>query len=91
MAKKTSRGGKRILSLIFHLVVLVSMVIAYDRVRAVFAERKTGQAPLPKNTQTDGKQKNTKDKVAPRGTSMEDLMSAKKKKELEKAKPETDK
>jgi hypothetical protein len=51
MAKKVKvkkKGSKRLLSLIFHLVVLVMMVYLYDTARAML-----GKAPLPPPPKVD--------------------------------------
>jgi hypothetical protein len=107
MAKKMSKGGKRLLSLLFHLAVLVGMVAAYDAGRAFLAapenaeaaseatdgktDKKTGSKPAasskpapnskPTSKQVTGKLKETEAKMEERGTSMQDLMEQKKKKE----------
>lgn len=51
MAKKMSRGGKRILSLIFHLVVLFVMVNLYDAARGMFKK----EIPKPPKAETTAK------------------------------------
>lgn len=78
MAKKISRGVKRILSLIFHLVVLFVMVSLYDTARAML---KNDVPPPPKAEKT------TKDpgvKQTGDGT-FEALMAEKQRKAKEKA------
>ena len=63
MAKKMSKGGKRLLSLLFHLVVLIGMVAAYDAGRAFLAARENAEAA---SEATDGKtDKKTASKPAP--------------------------
>ncbi len=77
MAKKvksTRKGGKRILSIIFHLVVLVVMVTIYDAARALFRK----DVPPPPKLEKPVSAVKTGD-----GT-FEYLMAEKKKKEDEK-------
>ncbi len=56
MAKKMSKGGKRFLSLIFHVVVLMIMVSLYDTARGVLKNYE------PKTATSE---KASKDKKAP--------------------------
>ncbi len=42
MARKLSKSSKQILSVLFHLAVLVSMVIAYDAVKLIVDKVRTG-------------------------------------------------
>ena len=51
MAGKLNKTSKRILSILFHLVVLVGMVIAYDTVKAII---ETVQMDDGIEQQTDG-------------------------------------
>ena len=80
MAKKISRGTKRILSLIFHLVVLFGMVSLYDSARAML---KGGEPEKATSEKTTKDEKEPPKKV--KGTSMEDLMAEKQRKAKEKA------
>lgn len=48
MAKKISKGTKRIMSIIFHLVVLVVMVNLYDAARAMLSKDSPKLQPPPK-------------------------------------------
>lgn len=103
MAKKVKvkkKGSKRILSIIFHLIVLVVMVNIYDAARALISNK--NENPPKSENQTKGgkgsssskssgigkvgnKLKDTKGKMEERGTSMEDLMAEKQRREKEKA------
>lgn len=86
MAKKMSRGGKRFLSLIFHLVVLVGMVIAYERARELLKGDNAEKAePNKAASDKEASPKETKGQTEARGTSMEDLMAEKQRRAKEKA------
>ena len=104
MAKKVKikkKGSNRLLSLIFHLVVLVVMVNLYDAARAMFkkddskpptSEKSTDNTKSNSTNKTSGKGGKIKNKLSDikddaevRGTSMEDLMAEKQKREKAKA------
>jgi hypothetical protein len=100
MAKNMSKGRKRLLSLIFHLVVLTVMVIAYDTARSLMKSGGSESAPTEKTEKDEkvsistGKQvgktignklSETKTKMEGRGTSMADLMEEKERRAKEKA------
>ncbi len=123
MAKKVSKRTKLFLSILFHLIVLVIMVNAYDNARALYADfmknrgsetsakskdkssgkkgddkkvKKQGTIePIggakptgiiqPTGSQIKSKLNETENKLEERGTSMEDLLDQKRKKDAEKA------
>ncbi|MES2982931.1 MAG: hypothetical protein V4727_11505 [Verrucomicrobiota bacterium] len=79
MAKKISRGAKRIMSLIFHLVVLFGMVTLYDTARAILNNDAPPPPPKAEKTTKASDVKQTGD-----GT-FEKLMAEKQQKAKEKA------